>query len=87
MKRRLLVLALFAAALAPASALCAVVIAQSIEEMARAAPLALWCWTLAFLIWLMPLLSPPLLFPVARIAPLFPVLLIVLLLRPRSERI
>ena len=55
--------------------------------MARAAPLALWCWTLAFLIWLMPLLSPPLLFPVARIAPLFPVLLIVLLLRPRSERI
>jgi hypothetical protein len=42
----------------------------------------LWCWTLAFMIWLLPLLSPPLLFPVAGIAPLFPVLLIVLLLRP-----
>jgi len=40
--------------------------------------LPLWCWTLAFMIWLF----PPLLFPVARIAPLFPVLLIVLLLRP-----
>ena len=34
------------------------------------------------MIWLLPMLSPPLLFPVARIAPLFPVLLIVLLLRP-----
>jgi hypothetical protein len=34
------------------------------------------------MIWLLPLLSPPLLFPVAGIAPLFPVLLIVLLLRP-----
>jgi alpha-1,2-mannosyltransferase len=33
------------------------------------------------MIWLLPMLSPPLLFPVARIAPLFPVL-IVLLLRP-----
>ena len=31
---------------------------------------------------LLPMLSPPLIFPVARIAPLFPVLLIVLLLRP-----
>ena len=46
------------------------------------APLPLWCWTLAFMIWLLPMLSPPLIFPVARIAPLFPVLLIVLLLRP-----
>ena len=34
------------------------------------------------MIWLLPMLSPPVLFPVARIAPLFPVLLIVLLLRP-----
>jgi alpha-1,2-mannosyltransferase len=60
------------------------VIAAAFWLMARAAPLPLWCWTLAFLIWLMPLLSPPLLFPVARIAPLFPVLLIVLLLRPAT---
>ena len=34
------------------------------------------------MIWLLPMLSPPLLFPVARIVPLFPALLIVLLLRP-----
>jgi hypothetical protein len=34
------------------------------------------------MIWLLPMLSPPLLFPVARTAPLFPILLIVLLLRP-----
>jgi hypothetical protein len=34
------------------------------------------------MIWLLPMLGPPLIFPVARIAPLFPVLLIVLLLRP-----
>ncbi|WP_156435361.1 glycosyltransferase family 87 protein [Bradyrhizobium lablabi] len=58
------------------------VIAAAFWLMARAAPLPLWCWTLAFMIWLLPMLSPPLVFPVARIAPLFPVLLIVLLLRP-----
>lgn len=34
------------------------------------------------MIWLLPMLSPPLVFPVGRIAPLLPVLLIVLLLRP-----
>jgi hypothetical protein len=56
------------------------VIAAAFWLMARAAPL--WCWTLAFMIWLLPMLSPPLIFPVARIAPLFPVLLIVMLLRP-----
>ena len=58
------------------------VIAAAFWLMSRAAPLPLWCWTLAFMIWLLPMLSPPLLFPVARIAPLLPVLLIVLLLRP-----
>jgi alpha-1,2-mannosyltransferase len=58
------------------------VIAAKFWLMSRAAPLPLWCWTLAFMIWLLPMLSPPLIFPVARIAPLFPVLLIVLLLRP-----
>jgi hypothetical protein len=60
------------------------VIAAAFWLMARSAPLPLWCWTLAFMIWLLPMLSPPLLFPVARIAPLFPVLLIVLLLRPAA---
>ena len=58
------------------------VIAAAFWLMSRAAPLPLWCWTLAFMIWLLPLLSPPLLFPAARSAPLFPILLIVLLLRP-----
>jgi len=63
------------------------VIAAAFWLMARGAPLPLWCWTLAFMIWLMPMLSPPLLFPVARIAPLFPGLLILLLLlRPPLER-
>ncbi|WFU17270.1 glycosyltransferase family 87 protein [Bradyrhizobium sp. CB3481] len=59
-------------------------IAAAFWLMARSAPLPLWCWTLAFMIWLLPMLSPPLLFPVARIAPLFPVMLIVLLLRPAA---
>ena len=58
------------------------VIAATFWLMSRATPLPLWCWTLAFMIWLLPMLSPPLIFPAARIAPLFPVLLIVLLLRP-----
>jgi alpha-1,2-mannosyltransferase len=58
------------------------VIAAAFWLMARSAPLPLWCWTLAFMIWLLPMLSPPLIFPVSRIAPLLPVLLIVLLLRP-----
>jgi alpha-1,2-mannosyltransferase len=58
------------------------VIATAFWLVGREAPLPLWCWTLAFMIWLMPMLSPPLLFPVGRIAPLFPVLLMVLLLRP-----
>jgi hypothetical protein len=60
------------------------VIAAAFWLMARRAPLPLWCWTLAFMVWLLPLLSPPLKFPVARIAPLLPVLLIVLLLRPEA---
>lgn len=58
------------------------VIAAVFWLMSRAAPLPLWCWTLVFMIWLLPMLSPPWIFPLARIAPLFPVLLIVLLLRP-----
>jgi len=61
------------------------VIAAAFWLMSRAAPLPLWCWTLAFMVWLLPMLSPPVLFPVARIAPLLPVLLIVLLLRPSAS--
>ena len=58
------------------------VIAAAFWLISRAEPLPLWCWTLAFMIWLLPLISPPLLFPAARSAPLFPILLIGLLLRP-----
>ena len=58
------------------------VISAAFWLMSDPAPLPLWCWTLAFMVWLLPILSPPVLFPVARIAPLVPVLLIVLLLRP-----
>ena len=39
------------------------VIAAAFWLMSRSAPLPLWCWTLAFMIWLLPMLSPPLLFP------------------------
>ena len=63
------------------------VIAAAFWLMAREAPLPLWCWTLAFMIWLLPMLSPPLLFPVARIVPLFPILLILLVLRPEVSPI
>ncbi len=58
------------------------VIAAAFWLMSRAAPLPLWCWTAAFMVWLLPMLSPPVLVPVGRIAPLVPLLLIVLLLRP-----
>jgi alpha-1,2-mannosyltransferase len=61
------------------------VIAAAFWLMARTAPLPLWCWTLAFMIWLLPMLSPPMLFLVGRFVPLFPVLLIVLLLHPGSS--
>ncbi|MCP1756871.1 glycosyltransferase family 87 protein [Bradyrhizobium elkanii] len=43
----------------------------------------LWCWTLALLIWLVPLVSPPVLIPVSRPAPLLTAALIVLVLQRR----
>jgi hypothetical protein len=58
------------------------VISAAFWLMSRPAPPPLWCWTVAFMVWLLPILSPPVLFPVARIAPLIPLLLIMLLLRP-----
>ena len=58
------------------------VISAAFWLMSRTAPVPLWCWTLAFMIWLLPMLSPPALFVVARAAPLAPLLLIVLLLQP-----
>jgi alpha-1,2-mannosyltransferase len=61
------------------------VIAAAFWLMARGVSQPLWCWTLAFMIWLVPMLSPPLLFAAGRIAPLLTVLLIVLLLRPEAS--
>ena len=58
------------------------VISAAFWLMSRPSPLPLWCWTVAFMVWLLPMLSPPVLVPVGRIAPLWPVVLIVLLLRP-----
>lgn len=45
----------------------------------RAQPV--WCWILMFMIWLVPIVSPPLLFVPGRLAPLLTVMLIVLVLR------
>lgn len=51
----------------------------------RAAP-PLWCWTLAFLVWLVPLLSPPLLVAAGRLSPLLVAVLITCLLRSGAAR-
>jgi alpha-1,2-mannosyltransferase len=48
---------------------------------AGSSALPLWCWTLTFMIWLVPSISPPILFAASRFAPLLTVSLIVLLLR------
>jgi alpha-1,2-mannosyltransferase len=57
------------------------VIAAAYWLMARGPLQPLWCWTLALMIWLVPMISPPLLFAVSRFAPLLTVLLIALVLR------
>jgi alpha-1,2-mannosyltransferase len=61
------------------------VIAAAFWLMERGTPKPVWCWILVLLIWLVPMVSPPLLFAVGRIAPLFTVLLIALLLRPEAS--
>lgn len=40
-----------------------------------------WCWTLSFMIWLVPVVSPPLLFAASRLAPLLTISVIMLALR------
>lgn len=57
------------------------VIAAAYWLMAPGRRRPLWCWTLAFMIWLVPMISPPLLFAASRFAPLLTVLLIALVLR------
>jgi alpha-1,2-mannosyltransferase len=63
------------------------VIAAAFWLLARRASPPLWCWTLAFAIWLVPVVSPPLIFAPGRAGPLLTVLLILLLLRPEAGRI
>ncbi|KWV44790.1 hypothetical protein AS156_01890 [Bradyrhizobium macuxiense] len=41
----------------------------------------MWCWTVMLMIWLVPIVSPPLLFTTGRFAPLLTAMLIVLVLR------
>jgi hypothetical protein len=60
------------------------VIAAAFWLIERGTPQPLWCWILAVMIWLIPMVSPPLLFVVGRIAPLFTVLLIADFLRPEA---
>gem|GEM_PF-1187016 len=50
--------------------------------MAQGPSQPMWCWILVFMIWLVPAVSPPVLFPVARFSPYLTVVLIGLLLRP-----
>jgi hypothetical protein len=61
------------------------VIAAAYWLMARGPLQPLWCWTLVFMIWLIPMISPPLLFAVSRFAPLLTVLLIALVLRREAS--
>lgn len=63
------------------------VIAAAYWLMARGPLQPLWCWTLAFMIWLVPMISPPLLFAVSRFAPLLTVLLIALVLRREASMV
>lgn len=57
------------------------VMAAAFWLMSLPSPPPLWCWTVAFMVWLLPMLSPPVLVAAGRMAPLVPLLLIALLLR------
>ncbi|WP_082070282.1 glycosyltransferase family 87 protein [Bradyrhizobium sp. LTSP885] len=57
------------------------VVAAAYWLMAQGRSQPLWCWTLMFMIWLVPIISPPLLFAPSRLAPLLTVTLIALVLR------
>jgi hypothetical protein len=55
--------------------------------LARGASRQPWMWSLAFVVWLLPTLGPPLLFGIGRLGPLVPLALIMTaLLGTRSER-
>ena len=56
-------------------------IAAAFWLMARTASQSSWHWTLTFMIWLVPIVSPPIFSVAGRVAPLLTVALIVLILR------
>jgi hypothetical protein len=62
------------------------VIAAAFWLMARDASQPSWHWTLTFLIWLVPIVSPPIFSAAGRFAPLLTVLLIALVLREPAWR-
>ncbi|MBR0797794.1 DUF2029 domain-containing protein [Bradyrhizobium jicamae] len=57
------------------------VVAAACWLMAEGRSLPAWCWSFVFLIWLVPAISPPVLFAASRLAPALTVALIVLVLR------
>jgi hypothetical protein len=57
------------------------VVAAAYWLMAQGPTQPMWCWIVMFMIWLVPIISPPLLFAPSRLAPLLTVTLVVLVLR------
>lgn len=63
------------------------VIAAALWLLTQSASQSTWRWTLMFVIWFLPIFSPPLLFVPGRVGPLVTGLLIVLLLRPELRKV
>jgi hypothetical protein len=60
-------------------------IAAAFWLMTRGSLQPSWHWTLAFMIWLVPIVSPPIFSAAGSVAPLLTVALIVLILRGRAS--
>ena len=57
------------------------VVAAAYWLIGMSPPQPSWCWTFALMIWVVPTISPPVLFAASRFAPLLTIALIVLVLR------
>ena len=55
--------------------------------MAQGPSQPMWCWVLMFMIWLVPIVSPPVLFAAGRFTPLLMVMLIVIVLRRATSMV
>ncbi len=62
------------------------VIATALWQMTRGAGQPSWHWTLAFMIWLVPIVSPPIFSTAGRFAPLLTLALVALILRGPASR-